>query len=132
MLTIFQNMKGDFIMKKLTLFDYLELTEEGQEITVTDQDYDTETYFYKYEPENAEKWDESMKKLSQLLTVTKIFNHAVEVNLSNIIEKKLSELKKADLFIYCDIDNIMDDINNILAGNVSEEWMEKFINVLSY
>ena len=29
-----------------------------------------------------------------------------------------------------DIDSIMDDIDNILAGNVSENWMEQFVVVL--
>lgn len=118
--------------EKVTLYDYLNLTKEGEEVTVTDKDYDTETYFYKHEPEDEkDAWDESMKKLSQLLTVEKIYNHAVAVNLSDIIEKKLPELEKADLFNYCDIDSIMEDIDNILAGNVSEKWLEKFVSILS-
>jgi len=116
--------------KKLTLFDYLELTKDGEEITVTDKNYDTESYFYKYDPADADSWSESVKKLSQLLTVQEVYSHAIAVNLSDIIEKKISELKKADLFIHCDIDSIMDDIDNILSGNVSEEWMEKFVNTL--
>ena len=118
--------------KKITLYDYLELTKEGEEITVIDVDYDIETYFYKYESNNNLRlWNESMKKLSQLLTVKKIYSHAIAVNLSDIIEKKLLALEKANLFNYCDIDSIMEDIDKILAGNVSEKWLEKFVNILS-
>lgn len=50
------------------------------------------------------------------------------VNLSEIIEMKLPELKKADLL---QANDKMDDIDSILAGNVSEKWLEKFVNVLS-
>ena len=121
-----------YLCKKITLYDYLELTKEGEEITVIDVDYDIETYFYKYESNNNLRlWNESMKKLSQLLTVKKIYSHAIAVNLSDIIEKKLLALEKANLFNYCDIDSIMEDIDKILAGNVSEKWLEKFVNILS-
>ena len=118
-------------MNKITLFDYLELTNEGEEITVVDKDYDIETYFYKHDFKNMDSWDKSMKILSQLLTVTKINSHSVSVNLSDIIANKLPELKQANLFIHCDIDSIMEDIENIFSGNVSEKWMNKFVNVLS-
>ena len=117
-------------MKKITLFDYLQLTEQGEEITVHDKEYDTETYFYSNKSTNKDLWDASLEKLSQLLTITKIYSNSIEVNLSEIIEKKLPQLRDAELFITCEIDDIMDDIDNILAGNVSEKWIEKFVNIL--
>ena len=112
----------------MTLYDYLELMPEGEELTVWDKDYAMETYFYGGKPDD--KWDKAMSDLSKLLTIEEIRNNGVTVNLSEIIENKLENLNKADLFIKCDIDSIMDDIDNILAGNVSENWMEQFVSVL--
>lgn len=112
----------------MKLYDYIKLMPEGEELTVWDKDYDTETYFYGGNPDD--KWDKSMSDLSKLLTIEEIRNNGVTVNLSEIIENKLESLNKADLFIRCDIDSIMDDIDNILAGNVSENWMEQFVAAL--
>lgn len=113
----------------MKLYEYLDLMPEGEELTVWDKDYDLEIYFCGGKPDD--KWDKAMYDLSKLLTVEEIRNNGVIVNLSEIIENKLSDLRKADLFIRCDIDSIMDDIDNILSGNVSEDWMEQFVNVLS-
>lgn len=52
------------------------------------------------------------------------------MNLSDVIEKNLDNLTKADLFIDNDLDSIMVDMENILAGNVSGNWMEKFVECL--
>ena len=112
----------------MKLYEYLNLMPEGEELTVWDVDYDMETYFYGGKP--ADKWDKAMSDLSKLLTIEEIRNNGVTVNLSEIIENKLENLNKADLFIRCDIDSIMDDIDNILAGNVSENWMEQFVVAL--
>ena len=112
----------------MKLYEYLDLMPEGEELTVWDIDYDMETYFYGGKPDD--KWDKAMSNLSKLLTIEEIRNNGVTVNLSEIIENKLENLNKADLFIRCDIDSIMDDIDNILAGNVSENWMERFVSAL--
>ena len=112
----------------MKLYEYLDLMSEGEELTVWDKDYDMETYFYGGKPDD--KWDKAMSDLSKLLTIEEIRNNGVIVNLSEIIENKLENLNKANLFIRCDIDSIMDDIDNILAGNVSENWMEQFVAAL--
>lgn len=112
----------------MKLYDYIKLMPEGEELTVWDKDYDIETYFYGGKPDD--KWDKAMSDLSKLLTIEEIRNNGVTVNLSEMIENKLENLDKADLFIRCDIDSIMDDIDNILAGNVSEDWMEQFVVAL--
>ena len=112
----------------MTLYDYLNLMPEGEELTVWDKDYDMETYFYGGKPDDA--WDKAMSDLSQLLTITEIRSGGVIVNLSEIIENKLDSLDETNLFIRCDIDSIMDDIDNILAGYVSESWMQKFVDAL--
>lgn len=113
----------------MKLYDYISLMPDGEELTVWDKDYDMETYFYGGEPED--KWDKAMSDLSKLLTIEEIRSDGVTVNLSEIIERRTDKLDKANLFIECDIDSIMDDIANILAGNVSEEWMEQFVAALS-
>lgn len=72
-----------------------------------------------------------MNDLAKLLTISRFSKEGLVVNLADVIEKKIPQLKEADLFIVCKIDPIMDDINNILAGYVSESWLEKFVEVLS-
>ena len=52
------------------------------------------------------------------------------VNLSEVIESHIDNLKKEDLFNDCDIDAIMYDMDYIIAGYVSENWMIKFVNAL--
>ena len=92
---------------------------------------DIETYFYGVGyNDTADRWDSAMLELSKLLEVVESSERAYTVNLSEIIEKRLGELEKADLFICCSLDAIMNDMTCILAGHVSEEWLEKFAKVL--
>lgn len=41
----------------MTLYDYLELMPDGEELTVWDKDYDIETYFYGGQPDKNDKED---------------------------------------------------------------------------
>ena len=114
----------------MTLHEYLQNTSDW-EITVWDKDYDMETYFYKATDENKlNAWDKAMYEFAKLLTITSFSSEGVTVNMAEVIANKLPELKKADLFIRCNITAIMYDIDNVLAGFVSEEWMTKFVDVL--
>ena len=110
------------------LYEYLSLMPEGEELTVWDKDYDMETYFYGGEPCN--KWDKAISNFSKLLTIEEINDNGVTVNLSEIIENKLENLSKANLFVECDIDSIMGYIDIILAGNASADWLEQFVAAL--
>lgn len=112
----------------MTLYEYLKSREDGAEITVYDKDYDMETYFYNDVPDDD--WNKAIEDLSKLLTVTKIINDSVEVNFSELIESKMDNIKKAELFDECDIDEIIEYLNYIIAGNVSEKWMCKFVEAL--
>ena len=115
----------------MTLYEYIRQTEDW-ETTVFDKDYDTESYFYKNDyNEELDSWDKSMEKLSKLLTVESISEHSVTVNLSELIESKMENLKEAELFRRTNIDAIMDDIDAIISGYVSEEWMEEFVDALA-
>lgn len=114
----------------MTLYEYIKTKENGEEITVCDNVYDMESYFYNDE-DPEDKWQTSMLELAKLLTVTEENKHSVTVNLSEVIEKKIDKLKEAELFIECNLDHIMYDMDNIISGYVSEEWLEEFVNVLN-
>ena len=90
-----------------------------------------EIYFYKNDDEELDDWDKSMEKLSRLLIVCDIGKRGVIVNLSQVIRNRLQELDTADLFIDCDVDSIMEDIEAIISGYVSENWMKKFVDTLA-
>ena len=111
----------------MTLAEYI-LNSNEDEITVTDECFDMETYFYPFDME--EKWDRAMQKLAEMLTVKEVNHGTAIVNLSEVIENNLQKLKKADLFTKCSLSAIMRSIEGIIAGNVSEEWFEIFVNTL--
>lgn len=112
----------------MKLYDYLITLEEGTELTVWDKEYDIESYFYNDEADDD--WQTSMLELAKLLDVTEVKERGVIVDISGIIEKKTKELKEADLFRRCTVDLIMNDMESILSGYVSEEWFKKFVDVL--
>ena len=114
----------------MTLYEYIKLAPDGEEIAVHDQDYDMESYFYN-DGADGDVWQANMLKLAKLLTVIESDGNRVTVNLSDLIIKKLDELETANLFIRCNTNAIMNDIDNILAGYVSEEWLTRFVKVLS-
>lgn len=113
----------------MTLYDYLILTLENAEVTVWDKDYNIEIYFYNDQDEDN-RWQISMLELAKLLTVTKIWKTGIEVDLSDLINRNINNLKESELFNHCDIDSVMNDIEYIISGNVSEEWIETFVNIL--
>ena len=113
----------------MTLYEYLQDFDEWDEVVAWDKDYDIEIYFYKKECDQ-DAWDKAIADLEKLLTVEQIKKGGVVVNLAEIIEKKLHQLEKAKLFVNCDINNIMVDMENILAGYVSEEWLTEFVGIL--
>lgn len=115
----------------MRLYDYLSLMPEGNELTVWDKDYDIETYFYSDRPDTDDIWGKSMWKLTEVLDITTIHTNGVSVKLSDLIEEKLNQIKEADLFDSYDLENIMLDMPNILAGNVSENWIEQFVEILA-
>ena len=114
--------------KRMKLYDYLVTLEEGTELTVWDEDYDIESYFYNDEPDDD--WQTSMLELAKLLDVTEVKKRGVIINLSEVIGKKINELKEANLFRRRTVDSIMNDMENILSGYASEEWFKKFVDVL--
>ncbi len=115
----------------MKLYDVLELASE--EITVLDKDCDIEVYFDGIigQKEPIDKWTKAKLELAKLLDVFAISGWSVAVNLAEVIERKMPEIKKADFFlIECDIDDILSILMSILAGGVSDKWLTKFVEVL--
>lgn len=112
----------------MKLYDYLVTLEEGTELTVWDKEYDIESYFYNDEADDD--WQTSMLELAKLLDVTEVKERGVVINLSEVIENKINELKEANLFLRCTTNRIMDSMEGILAGGVSEEWFKEFVGIL--
>lgn len=113
----------------MKLYDYLITLEEGTELTVWDIDYDTESYFYNDDPEDDE-WQDSILELAKVLEVREIKERGVVVNLSELIESKIDLLKETDLFHKYTVDSVMSSIEGIISGYVSEEWFNRFVDVL--
>ena len=112
----------------MTLYEHIKKSNDGEEITVYDTEYDMETYFYNDEPDN--EWQRAMLKLAKLLTITEKYENGVTVNLSGLIKKNMDKLKEATLFYICDLDTMMEHMSEILSGNVSEEWITEFVDTL--
>ena len=113
----------------MTLKEYVALTEEGTEITVWDNEYDIECYFYNEDPDD-DLFFQSINKLSSLINIVSINNNGVTVNFCELIEKNIDKLEKANLFIDCDIESVMCSLHSIISGYVSPDWMKKFVNCL--
>jgi len=111
----------------MTLKEYILQTPKGDEITVWDDTYDIEVYFYN---QISDVWDKAMMDLADMLNVVEIGNGGVVVDLYELIERNIDNPEFERLFIDVDTDAIMDDIESILAGNVSEGWFVKFVNCL--
>lgn len=111
----------------MTLYEYIQSTPEGEEITVWDNTYDIEVYFYN---QDDSYWDHSMMDLAKKLNVVDVQNDGVIVDLYDLIERNIDVLDESGLFNICETDAIMDDMEAILAGYVSEDWLRKFVDTL--
>ena len=112
----------------MTLGEYIRQTDYGSEITVWDKDYDIEVYFDNY---GDDAWANAMMAFADKLNIEQFRINGVVVNMSDVIERNITNPEFEDLFIDVSVDAIMDDIENILAGYVSEEWLTEFVNCLT-
>lgn len=120
--------------KSATLYEYMMKHPDEYEFTVFDTNYDIETYFYNpSDPEEPDEWETAILELAKLLPI----NNSVEpdideiiIDLGQLIMCHLEAIKKTDLFNTTNIDDIIESMPSILAGNVCQEWMDKFINIL--
>ena len=109
----------------MTLLEFIKQFPEGEEITVWDDTYDLEVYFYN---QSDDAWDRAMLDLASKLNVVEVHNDGVVVDLYELIERNLSNI--SGLFYEPDVDIIMDDMEAILAGSVSEDWFNTFVDCL--
>ena len=113
----------------MTLYEYLKSREDGAEITAYDKEYDMVSYFYNDVPDD--KWSLTMEDLTKLVTVTNIdVDNIVEVDFSGLIERKMHNITEAGLFITNDVESVMMNLHEILAGHVSSTWLRKFVEAL--
>jgi hypothetical protein len=87
-----------------------------------------ETYFYN---QVDDAWDRAMMDLADKLNVLSVRDDGAIVDLYELIERNQPALEASGLFYDTDVDAIMEDMASILAGNVSEAWMVKFVNCLA-
>jgi len=111
----------------MKLSSIIKKSPKGDEITVWDDTYDIEVYFYNQE---NDAWDRAMMDLASKLNVVDMHNGGVTVDLYELIERNIPALEASGLFKICDTDVIMDDIESILAGYVSEDWLCEFVDCL--
>ena len=115
----------------MTLYDYLNLMEHGEEVSVTDRDYNIANIYFYANHNPSDKFCVEINNLSKLFTITKILHGGtILVNFSEVIENKIEKLEEADLFVDCDIDSIMDSLEYVISGNVPDSWIKKFIEAL--
>jgi hypothetical protein len=112
----------------MTLKEYLLECPEGEEITVWDNDWDMEAYFCN---QTDDAWDQAMMDLASKLNVIEVHDDGVIVDLYDLIGRNQPALEESGLFYDADVDAIMEDMENVLAGNVSEAWLVKFVDCLA-
>ena len=118
----------------MTLYNFIKKYRNSiDELTVWDTDYDIEIYFYSDILNPNDSWDKSMAVLAKKLTVKEVRTDrgGVVVNLPQLIERNINKPVMAQLFNRVNIDAIMYDIPNIMAGYVGEKWLETFVNNLT-
>ncbi len=114
----------------MKLHEYImQNTADGAEVTVWDTVYDMESYFY-HEDAPEDIWDKSMERLQKLLTVKEVRERGVVVDLWGLIEYNLDALIQAGLFSKGGTEAIMDSMEAVISGYVSEEWLKRFVTVL--
>ena len=121
----------------MNLLEYMK-QHKAEEITVFDKDYDMETYF-EYSTDSKDNWEKAMDKIAEHLEVVEEVtgrnrpygdNPCVIVNMTEVMERNLESGVMDDLFYNKNIDAVMSEMDLILAGYVSEEWLMDFAEAL--
>lgn len=122
----------------MNLLEYLK-QHENEEVAVFDKDYDMETYFEYSDKDSKDNWNRAMDRIAEHLEVTEEMDEnkrvyeevpCVIVNMMEVMEQSIETGVMDDLFISKNIGAVMNDMPNILAGYVSEEWLMDFADAL--
>lgn len=119
-------------MPKMTLYEFVRRHPDIDELTVWDKDYDIEFYMYYDMVKPTNKWDSYMAAFAKKLTVVQEkWGSGVVVNLTKVIRKNMRAGTIEHLFgDGVDEEYIICNMPSILAGNVSEAWLGKFVSSL--
>lgn len=106
----------------------IELLKENEEFTCWDTDYDMEFYMEKLD-ENDD-YNKAMMAFARCVEVKDISPRGLTLKVTELIESNLEREEFRDLFIDTDIDSVMYDWDNIMAGYASESWYSKFAELV--
>lgn len=119
----------------MTIYQYAEQFHRfGDEIPVADNVYDVLFYAYP-EKDGAEDEDlffrasDKLYKIFEIVDITS--DGTVICDLTSMIRLHQPQLEAAHLFRDSSVGAIMEDMHAIMAGYVSEDWMDEFATILS-
>lgn len=122
----------------MTLYEFMK-TYDSWEVTCWDKEIDVEFYFYNEDDAEAENdlWDSTMLRLSKLLEVVEVVDgepgmrEGVVVDMYGLIEKHLAQLKAAHIIgKRTDTADVVENMEMILAGNLTEKEFDEFVSAL--
>ena len=122
----------------MTLYEFMK-TYDSWELTCWDKEIDVEFYFYNNDEAEAENdpWDYAMMRLSKLLEVVEVvegepgMREGVVVDMYRLIDKHLAAMKAAHIIgKHADTADVVEDMEMILAGNLTEEDFDEFVSAL--
>ena len=117
----------------MTLYDLISVSETR---TFLLEDIEGDYYgTYRYciiSPSDEKKLDKPLIELSKALTVLKIKEDGIiVVNLSELVKAKIDRIEESKLFQFGDDwQCVMDDLVNAFEGFVSDEWINKFVDIM--
>lgn len=122
----------------MTLYEFMK-TYDGWELTCWDKEIDVEFYFYNDDEAEAQNdvFDNAMLRLSKLLEVVEVvegepgMREGVVVDMYGLIDKHLAAMKAAHIIgKHADTADVVEDMEMILAGNLTEEDFDEFVSAL--
>lgn len=107
----------------------IEVLKKDEEFTCWDTDYDMEFYMELLD-DSEDSYNKSMMALARCVDVADISPNGLTLKVTELIEYNLQFDDFKELFIDPDIDAVMDDWDNIMAGYASESWYGKFAELI--
>lgn len=107
----------------------IEILKKDQEFTCWDTDYDMEFYMELLD-DTEDLYNKGMMAFARCVEVADISPSGVTLKVTELIEHNLQDENFKKLFVDPDIDAVMDDWDNIMAGYASERWYGKFAELV--
>lgn len=106
----------------------IELLKEDQEWTCWDDTYDGEFYMEKLEEDDD--YNKAMMAFARCVDIADITPNGLVLKVTELIERNLEREEFRKLFIDPDIDEVMYDWDNIMAGYAAVSWYAKFAELI--